>query len=173
MNQSSCISGGKPRPTLPLYLQRLTARLLLVWCTGMNKITDDQMAQAEKQIKLWESMIDSMTPKERETPELLAKTPSRRRRIARGAGRKELDVSNMIGRFTAARSMMQNMSKMMKMQGAKGELHSLKHLAPVHTGQSIETLLSHVMPSPSRPQCTHPSLPPALPPSSLPPPIIC
>ena len=88
----------------------------------MNKITDEQMAQAEKQTKLWESMINSMTPKERETPELLAKQPSRRRRIARGSGRKELDVSNMIGKFTAARSMMQNMSKMMKMQGAKGEL---------------------------------------------------
>lgn len=92
----------------------------------MNKITDDQMAQAEKQLKFWESMINSMTPKERETPELLAKSPSRRRRIARGSGRKDLDVSNMIGQFTAARSMMQNMSKMMKMQGAKGELLSVQ-----------------------------------------------
>lgn len=105
--------------------------ILLIWCSGMNKVTDDQMAQAEKQFKLWESMVNSMTPKERETPELLAKTPSRRRRIARGSGRKDLDVSTMIGQFTAARSMVQNMSKMMKMQGAKGELcHPVQLGAP-------------------------------------------
>lgn len=104
--------------------------LQLLWYAGMNKITDDQMAQAEKQIKLWESMINSMTPKERETPELLAKSPSRRRRIARGSGRKDLDVSNMIGQFTAARSMVQNMSKMMKMQGAKGQQLPMQLAAP-------------------------------------------
>ena len=37
---------------------------------GMNKISDQQMAQAEKQTKLWTSMINSMTPHERETPEV-------------------------------------------------------------------------------------------------------
>ena len=88
---------------------------------GMNKISDQQMAQAEKQQKLWESMINSMTPHERETPEVLASTPSRRRRIARGSGRKELDVSNMIAMFTQMRSRMRDMSKLMKMTGAQGE----------------------------------------------------
>ncbi len=88
---------------------------------GMNKISEQQMAQAEKQQKMWESMINSMTPHERETPEVLASTPSRRRRIARGSGRKELDVSNMIAMFTQMRSRMRNMSKLMKMTGAQGE----------------------------------------------------
>jgi len=88
---------------------------------GMNKISDQQMAQAEKQQQLWESMINSMTPHERETPEVLASTPSRRRRIARGSGRKELDVSNMIAMFTQMRSRMRDMSKLMKMTGAQGE----------------------------------------------------
>ncbi|KAL0030135.1 hypothetical protein WJX79_010209 [Trebouxia sp. C0005] len=87
---------------------------------GMNKISEQQMAHAEKQQKLWESMINSMTPHERETPEVLASTPSRRRRIARGSGRKELDVSNMIAMFTQMRSRMRDMSKMMKMTGAQG-----------------------------------------------------
>ena len=104
-----------------LLHRQSSARMLLVCWTGMNKISDEQMALAEKQIKMYESMINSMTPKEREQPELLAATPSRRRRIARGSGRKEVDVSNLIGRFTAARSMVQNYSKMMKMQGARGE----------------------------------------------------
>lgn len=93
-------------------------------CTGMNKISEEQLAQAEKQFSMWESMINSMTQKERETPELLASTPSRRRRIARGSGRKELDVSNMIAKFTQMRSMVQNMSRMMKIKGAQGEVAS-------------------------------------------------
>lgn len=87
----------------------------------MNKVSDQQMAQAEKQAKLWESMINSMTPHERRTPEVLASSPSRRRRIARGSGRKELDVSNMIGMFTQMRSRMRDMTKMMKMTGAQGQ----------------------------------------------------
>lgn len=89
----------------------------------MNKlgVSDQQMAQAEKQTKVWKSMIDSMTPHERETPEVLASTPSRRRRIARGSGRKELDVSTMIAQFTQMRSRMRDMSKLMKMTGAQGQ----------------------------------------------------
>ena len=42
-------------------------------------------------------------------------TASRRRRIARGSGRKEVDVTNMIGTFSGMRAKMQSMSKMMKM----------------------------------------------------------
>ena len=46
-----------------------------------------------------------------------AQTASRRRRIARGAGRKGVDVTNMIGSFSGMRAKMQQMSKMMKMGG--------------------------------------------------------
>ncbi len=44
-------------------------------------------------------------------------TASRRRRIARGSGRVEVDVTNMIGTFSGMRAKMQSMSKMMKMGG--------------------------------------------------------
>ncbi len=44
-------------------------------------------------------------------------TASRRRRIARGSGRKEVDVTNMIGSFSGMRAKMQSLSKMMKMGG--------------------------------------------------------
>lgn len=44
-------------------------------------------------------------------------TAARRRRIARGAGRKEVDVTNMIGSFSGMRAKMQSLSKMMKMGG--------------------------------------------------------
>ena len=54
---------------------------------------------------------------ERENPDLLAKTPSRRRRIARGAGRTQTDVSGLLTSFTGMRSRMNQLSSMMKMQG--------------------------------------------------------
>ena len=44
-------------------------------------------------------------------------TAARRRRVARGAGRKEVDVTNMIGSFSGMRAKMQSLSKMMKMGG--------------------------------------------------------
>ena len=47
-------------------------------------------------------------------------TASRRRRIARGAGRNEVDVTNMIGTFGGMRSKMQSLSKMMKAGGGGG-----------------------------------------------------
>lgn len=55
-------------------------------------------------------------------------TASRRRRIARGSGRAEVDVTNMIGTFSGMRSKMQSMSKMMKM-GSGGRLASHQVLA--------------------------------------------
>ena len=59
-----------------------------------------------------------MPQAERETPELLAKAPSRRRRIARGSGHAEMDVSNMLAMFANMRSKMQDLSKLMNMSGA-------------------------------------------------------
>ncbi|KAK9902214.1 hypothetical protein WJX75_007861 [Coccomyxa subellipsoidea] len=84
---------------------------------GMNQISEKQLNEAEKQFKQFEALINSMTPEERSNPDLLAKTASRRRRIARGAGRVEVDVTNMIGTFGGMRSKMQSLSKMMKMGG--------------------------------------------------------
>jgi signal recognition particle subunit SRP54 len=55
-------------------------------------------------------MIQSMTKEERGNPDLLASTPSRRRRIAKGCGYSEGDVSKLIAEFTRMRSMMQQMS---------------------------------------------------------------
>lgn len=55
-------------------------------------------------------MIQSMTKAERSDPDLLAKTPSRRRRIAKGCGYSEADVSKLIAEFTRMRSMMQQLS---------------------------------------------------------------
>jgi signal recognition particle subunit SRP54 len=76
-----------------------------------NKISDEQLQQGEAQLKRVEAMIGSMTPEERRNPELLAGSPSRRRRIAQGSGHKLEDVSKLVSDFQKMRSLMQQMGQ--------------------------------------------------------------
>ena len=81
---------------------------------GMNKISNDQLEQGQTQLKRSETMINSMTPEERKNPDLLASSPSRRRRIAKGCGErkyKEKDVSKLVSDFQKMRTMMQQMGQ--------------------------------------------------------------
>lgn len=78
---------------------------------GMGKISGADLAKGESQLKQTESMINSMTKEERANPDLLAKSPSRRRRIANGSGFLEKDVSKLIADFSKMRSMMQQMGR--------------------------------------------------------------
>jgi signal recognition particle subunit SRP54 len=78
---------------------------------GMGKLSSDQLQQGETKLKQSEAMINSMTPEERRNPDLLASSPSRRRRIARGCGYTERDVSNLVSEFTKMRTLMQQMGQ--------------------------------------------------------------
>ena len=78
---------------------------------GMGKLSSDQLQQGETKLKQSEAMINSMTPEERRNPDLLAGSPSRRRRIARGSGYTERDVSNLVSEFTKMRNLMQQMTQ--------------------------------------------------------------
>ena len=84
---------------------------LMKMIPGMNKISGEQLQQGEVQLKRVESMINSMTLEERRNPDLLASSPSRRRRIATGAGYKESDVNKLVSDFSRMRSMMQMMGQ--------------------------------------------------------------
>jgi signal recognition particle subunit SRP54 len=83
---------------------------LLKMIPGMGKISGDQLKQGEDELKKAEVIISSMTKVERGDPDLLAKTPSRRRRIAKGCGRTESEVNKLIADFTRMRTMMQQMT---------------------------------------------------------------
>jgi signal recognition particle subunit SRP54 len=76
-----------------------------------NKLSSEQLQQGETKLKQSEAMINSMTVEERRNPDLLSKSPSRRRRIARGCGYTERDVSNLVSEFTKMRSLMQQMGQ--------------------------------------------------------------
>lgn len=81
---------------------------------GMNKVSPQQVQEAEKSLKVMESMINSMTTKERADPELLAKSPSRRRRVAVGSGRSQEQVSQLVSQLFQMRARMKNMSAMLQ-----------------------------------------------------------
>ena len=87
---------------------------------GMGKISGADLAKGETQLKRTESMINSMTKDEKADPDLLAQSPSRRRRVAKGSGFEEKDVSKLVKDFTKMRSMMQNMGRGMPGMGMPG-----------------------------------------------------
>ena len=106
---------------------------------GMNKLSDDQIKHGENQLKRTESMINSMTSEERRNPELLASSPSRRRRIAGGAGYKETDVGQLLSDFQRMRAMMQQMgqggfSGMPAMFGGMGDSFAAEGNRPSQPG---------------------------------------
>ena len=87
---------------------------------GMGKISGADLAKGETQLQRTESMINSMTKDEKADPDLLAQSPSRRRRVAKGSGFEEKDVSKLVKDFTKMRSMMQNMGRGMPGMGMPG-----------------------------------------------------
>ena len=69
----------------------------------------------ERQIKRVEAIVLSMTPQERERPEIIG--GSRRKRIARGSGTQPADVNRLLNQFTEMRKMMRQLSSGKRVRG--------------------------------------------------------
>ena len=76
---------------------------------GIGKQIKD-MDIDEKQFKKLEAMIQSMTPAERQDPDIL--NGSRRKRIADGSGSSIQDLNQFIKQFEEMRKMMKMINKM-------------------------------------------------------------
>ena len=61
----------------------------------------------DRQLKIIEAMIQSMTPKERANPSVI--NPSRKRRIAAGSGTRVEDVNRLLRQFEQMKQMMKKM----------------------------------------------------------------
>ncbi len=83
-----------------------------------SKVKDVDSLVDEKSIARTEAIVMSMTPKERENPDLM--NPSRKNRIAKGAGVPIADVNRFIKQFEQSRKMMKKMPGMMKGKKGKG-----------------------------------------------------
>ncbi|MBD3790807.1 MAG: signal recognition particle protein [Campylobacterales bacterium] len=96
--------------------------------SGMAKQIGDMDLENSEEIRMIRAMVSSMTPKERENPDLLNNT--RKRRIAAGAGLDQMQVNRVLKQFKNAAKMakklsgkggMKQMQDMMKqMQGGGG-----------------------------------------------------
>ena len=86
---------------------------------GMSQLPDNVKDKVDdKMFKQMEAIINSMTMKERQRPEIIK--GSRKKRIASGSGTQVQDVNRMLKQFTQ----MQKMMKKMQKGGMKGMMRN-------------------------------------------------
>jgi signal recognition particle subunit SRP54 len=85
------------------------------------EIPDEIVNVAEERLKKWRVIIQSMTPEERENPQII--NASRIKRIARGSGTSERDVKDLLKQY----EMMRKMMKSIRRRGLKifGKKHAI------------------------------------------------
>ncbi|MCC2254917.1 signal recognition particle protein [Ruminococcus sp. CLA-AA-H200] len=84
---------------------------------GKAKMPDLDSEENTKRMARMEAMIHSMTPEERRNPDLL--NPSRKHRIAKGAGVDISEVNRMVKQFNESRKMMKRLPGLMGGKGGK------------------------------------------------------
>ena len=99
---------------------------VLAMIPGVNKQVKD-MEIDEKQFDRVQAIIYSMTPEEREKPEII--NPSRKRRIAAGCGQKVEDVNRLLSQYRQMRKMFKQMNskkarKQMRKYAENPEAHN-------------------------------------------------
>ena len=82
-----------------------------------GRLPDLDSEENEKKMARMEAMIYSMTPEERRNPDLL--NPSRKHRIAKGAGVDIAEVNRMVKQFNESRKMMKKLPGLMGGRGGK------------------------------------------------------
>ena len=85
---------------------------LLKLIPGMSKITPEQQAAAEKEMKNFEVIINSMTPYERRNPDVFKF--SRKQRVANGCGKTLADVNKVLKKYEQMKEMMKQMEQYKK-----------------------------------------------------------
>jgi signal recognition particle subunit SRP54 len=95
---------------------------------GMAKQIGDMDLENSQEIKQIKALIGSMTPKERENPELLNNT--RKRRLASGAGMSQMHVNRVLKQF-------KNAGKMAKQLSGKGGMKQMQDMMKQAQGGGI------------------------------------
>ncbi len=79
---------------------------------GMPKLTDEQKDAAEREMKVFEAVINSMTPYERKHPQILRY--SQKNRIAKGCGLTNADINRVLRKYDQSKEMMKQMKQYQK-----------------------------------------------------------
>ncbi|MDY6276701.1 MAG: signal recognition particle protein [Bacilli bacterium] len=85
---------------------------LLRLIPGMPKITEEQKEAGEREMRVMEAIVNSMTPYERQHPEILKN--SRKVRIAKGCGKTNADINRLLKKFEQMQEMMKRMQQYKK-----------------------------------------------------------
>ena len=85
---------------------------LLRLIPGMPKITEEQKEAGEREMRIMEAIVNSMTPYERQHPEILKN--SRKVRIAKGCGKTNADINRLLKKFEQMQEMMKRMQQYKK-----------------------------------------------------------
>ncbi len=85
---------------------------LLKLIPGMPKISPEQQAAAEKEMKNFEIILNSMTPYEKRHPEVLKY--SHKLRISKGCGKPISDINKILKKYEQSKEMMKSMKQMRK-----------------------------------------------------------
>jgi len=84
---------------------------------GNAKIPDEMLGTQEEKIKKWEHIVKSMTPEEKNNPEILKKQTSRISRIAKGSGVNSSDVRALLKQYDMLSEMIKGGADMDMSQG--------------------------------------------------------
>ena len=79
---------------------------------GMPTITEEQKEAGEREMRTFEAIINSMTPEERRSPEILKN--SRKVRIAKGCGKTNADINRLLKKYEQMKEMMKRMQQYKK-----------------------------------------------------------
>jgi signal recognition particle subunit SRP54 len=90
-----------------------------------GNMKSEDLEKAEKNMKIWKSIIQSMAKQEREAPDVINAT--RIRRIAKGSGRSEKEVRELLSRYKQTKSLMKaskgrEFRQMLRRAGGPGAL---------------------------------------------------
>jgi len=97
---------------------------------GNAKIPENLMESQQEKISKWEHILKSMTPEEKENPELLEKQTSRISRIAKGSGVNNSDIRSLLKQYKMLSEMVKSGNPMdMSMEGGMMNQKQMMKLA--------------------------------------------
>ena len=99
----------------------LTNIMNLIPGMGMMKIPEETLKKQEEKMKSYRVIIQSMTKQERETPEIVSST--RIKRIAKGSGKSENEVRELINQYNQTKKMVRSLGGLKGLQ--RGEFKKL------------------------------------------------
>ncbi len=103
---------------------------------GMNKakISDEALGTQEKKVAKWEHIIKSLTPYEKENPEIILKQTQRIGRIAKGSGVNNSDVRSLLKQYEMLNSMIKDSAGMDMSSGQMSQKQMQKMMRKMAKG---------------------------------------